>query len=102
MHRFHIVVSAVNIVAGLSLALLLWVRPEGEHPAWAAFTVVGGYFANALAVLVLLIVGVLLVVRSVNGDARSFLNRHWLGLLNGLFVIGFWIALFGIGRLFES
>lgn len=102
MHRFHIVVSAVNIVAGLSLALLLWVGPEGEHPAWAAFSVVGGYFANALAVLISLIVGILLVVRTVKGDARSFLKRHWLGLLNGLFVIWFWTVLFGIGRLFEN
>lgn len=102
MHRFHFIVSVVNIVAGFSLALLLRVRPEGEHPTWAAVTVVGGYSANVLAVLVAVVVGILLVVRAVKGEARPFLNKHWLGLFNGLFVIAFWIVLFGIGRLFES
>jgi hypothetical protein len=102
MHRFHIAVSVVNIVAGLSFALLLWARPENEHPVWAGFSVVGGYFANVLAVSVAVVIGILLVVRTVKGEVRPFLNKHWLGLFNGLFVIAFWTVLFGIGRLFES
>ena len=102
MNRFHLVVSAVNIVAGLSFALLLWVRPEGEHPVWASFSVVGGYIANVFAVLVAVVVGILLVVRTLKGEARPFLKRHWLGLFNGLFVLLFWTALFSLGHLFES
>jgi hypothetical protein len=68
------------------------------------FFVVGGYFANVLAVSVsvAVVIGILLVVRTVKGEVRPFLNKHWLGLFNGLFVIAFWTVLFGIGRLFES
>jgi hypothetical protein len=108
MHPFHIFVSAFNIVVGALFASLIWVCPlmpiciSREHPTWAAFSVFGGYCANALAIFVSAVVVIMYLVGVSNGQARLVLQRHWLGVFNGLFVIVFWVLLFSISRLVYS
>ena len=55
MHPIHIVISVFNLLCGGAL-LALFILPPEPYPSLATFAVFGGYIANALAVLIALIV----------------------------------------------
>ena len=60
------------------------------------FGIFFGYFANIFAVVISIIVFSILIVRHFKGQGKLFFDCNWLGIFNGVFVIVFWIAVFGI------
>jgi len=87
MHPFHIFVSIANLAAAAAFFLLMCL-PNGEHVGLASFAVGGGYFFNAIAVAVSIVMLISLVWFAYKGKGRTFIRRQWLGVFNGAFVVG--------------
>ncbi len=87
MHKFHIIVSVVNIIAGALAAI-------GFLFDFTIPLVVGmalGVYANLFAILVSIIVLVMFLVKIPLKKHKEFLASSWLGLLNGISVVVFWV-----------
>jgi len=91
--RMHILTSALNLLFFL-LAIAGYI---GNAPGLLGIGIVGGYFANALAVLTGVAVLAWLVVASFTGSAREVLHLHWLAIVNGLVVAVAWAIAFAVG-----
>ena len=62
----------------------------GTYPSLATFAVFGGYIANALAVVISLIMVLWVVFTKLFKAEKVNLTKHWLGIFNGVFVIAVW------------
>ena len=102
MHPVHIAVSILNLVCGAAAVLLFVLPKETTLHTLAAFAVVGGYFANILAVAITLALVIVLAVRTARGQGRAYLSKQWLGLFNGSFVVIFWGSLLLYWKLVAS
>ena len=96
MNPFHIFVSTLNVLCGLT-AVLVSLRPDLSSPGLESFAFVGGYFANFLAVICALVIGVFLLAPA--RRRRSVFAHHWLGIFNGCFVVLVWFVAFGLAKL---
>ena len=98
MNPLHIIVSAANLFFGLLFLASLYFR---SSPVFAGLSELGGFAANAIAILVAIVVLVLLVFHAVRHSARRFLAEHCLGLFNGLFVVACWVRTYNAARYFH-
>ena len=92
MRPVHIVVSVMNLFCGFAFALLLLLPRESLLATFAAPAVVGGYFANLLALIVAAALLLVLVVRAIGGQGVAYVRQQWLGFFNGFVVLAFWGA----------
>jgi len=89
----HIFTSALNLLF-LLLAVAGYV---GKAPSLLGIGIVGGYFANALAIVTGVAVSAWLFVASFTGAAKEVLQLHWLAIANGVVVAFAWALVFIIG-----
>ena len=90
MHPFHILISVFNLLCGFTL-LALFILQSGPYPSLATFAVFGGYIANALAVLIALILVFWIVLTKLLKAEKVNIKKHWLGIFNGAFVVTIWV-----------
>ena len=91
--RMHILTSALNLLF-LILAVVGYV---GKAPSLVAVGIVGGYFANALAIVTGVAVSAWLLVARFTGTAAEVWQLHWLAIVNGVVVAGAWALIFIFG-----
>ena len=91
MAKLHFVVAgALILCAGIGI-----IGFEMGQPAFTALFSVAGWLVSVVAVAVAAFLVVLIVIRSFTGTAGALLRRSWLGLVNGVAAIGFWV-IFGL------
>ena len=88
MQPWHLIVSVVNILCGITAYLGIYVFEEylgqiGE------IMVIFGYFANLIALIISFVLIIVLTARALKHKHRPFFSNNWLGIFNGLFVILF-------------
>ena len=87
MDRFHFVVTAAFVLCGVGVLIgLVW-----NMPGLTALSVVLGWALSLTAVAVAAVLIILLAYRSLSGTARPLLRRSWLGLVNAVLAVGFWV-----------
>ena len=64
-----------------------------------SFAIVGGYFANLMAVLVSAFLIVVVVLRGRTGKAGTTLRANWLGVVSAAVVVLAWSVYFAVGTL---
>ncbi len=95
MHPAHITILVVNILCGVFayIGLFLFRDSLGQL---GGISVHVGYFANLIAIVVSFVLIILLAIRFVSGKHRDLLSDNWLGIINGIFVVVFWVFAFVI------
>jgi uncharacterized membrane protein len=89
MRVLNIAVTIALVFSGTGLVGgLIW-----HQGGLAAASVVVGTMAITCALTIALVLGVVLLYRTLSGTARPLLERSWLGLLNGAISATVW-ALF--------
>jgi hypothetical protein len=86
MSIVHVLVSVANLVM---LAAFIIGLNKGP-PNLLALGVIGGYFANAVALGIAFVLVIVLAVRVPARTATQTFQRQWLGLANGAVVILAW------------
>ena len=95
MNTLHIAITLANFTTVVAAIYGFVAR----RPNVLAFGVVGGYLANAVALIVAIGVVAIIVAKLSSGSARGFIRRQWLGLANGAAVVASWAAFFFVGKL---
>jgi hypothetical protein len=86
MPRLNIAITTVLVLCGIGLLGGLALH----QPALLAASVVIGTVAMTCAAVVALVLLAVLLSRSLSGTARPFLERSWLGLVNGAVAVAIW------------
>ena len=86
MRRLNIAITTVLMLCGVGLlgGFVL------HQPAVLAASVILGTVAMTCAAAFALVLLVVLLSRSLSGTARPFLQRSWLGLVNGAVAAAIW------------
>ena len=93
MHPWHLIVSVVNILCGISAYLGIYVFEEYLGQI-GGIMVIFGYFANLIALIISFVLIIVLTARAFKHKHRPFFSNNWLGIFNGLFVISNTLYLF--------
>jgi hypothetical protein len=86
MRRLNIAITTVLVLCGIGLLSGLALH----QPALLAASVVIGTVAMTCAAVIALVLLAVLLSRSFSGTARPFLERSWLGLVNGAAAVAIW------------
>jgi hypothetical protein len=99
MKPFYVGVAALNLVCLAALVVAFALGTGSAKAGLLSFAVVGGYFANLMAVLVSAFLIVVVVLRGRTGQAGTTLRANWLGVASGAVVVLAWSAYFAVGAL---
>jgi len=99
MHKAHISVSCINLLC-LFFLLVAITLPEFQIAKnLLVLGVFGGYFVNLITVFISLCLVIFYIYRWLNGTQSDFITKHWLGVFNGLFIVGFWALAMVVGNM---
>ena len=102
MHPFHILVSVLNLITAATMLLAFAPAVDASlRASLLAPSVLVGYFASVLAVLVGLVVVVWVAFSKVHNRGNVW-SRHRLSVFNAVFVVLCWSVFFAVGRLTPS
>jgi hypothetical protein len=87
MDRLHLVVSAT---LGLCSVWVL-VGAVWNQPGLSALSAVVGWGFSLAALSIALVLIIVLGYRSFSGTAGPLFHRSWLGLVNAILAVGFWV-----------
>ena len=95
MNLFHISISVINIICGIS-ALAGYIY---EVIPLLSYGIFFGYFANLFAVLISLYLVVLFIIRIKTGREKELFSTEWLGFTNGAIVLLVWVIFLSVGQI---
>ena len=104
MHKFHILVAGFNLFClflfTFSLLFSMYFNlPKGTLQFPLIVGMMGGYFANFLALGITVLLSLVLLAKFIQNKHKDFIKEHKLGLFNGIFVVFFWIIMSWIGKI---
>jgi hypothetical protein len=79
MHGFHIAMTVAMALCGIGALVGMY----GPVPGLLVTSFYFGLWTLMIAIVVAATLGLILIVRAMNKQARLFLARTWLGLANG-------------------
>ena len=95
MRKAHVVISIANLVV---LAAFI-IGTTMDLPNLFMFGVIGGYFANVVAIVVAFLLVLIVAIRVPSGTALNTFRRQWLGIANGAAVVAIWSIYFVVEQM---
>ena len=93
MNLTHQVILAIDIFVGL-LFLTIWLPDSKEFAFVWGTGMFLSYFAHVATMIFSMILLVIMLYHVVKRDVTEFLQKHWLGIINGPLMLFSWWAFF--------
>ena len=90
-NKLHLLLSALNISCGLSFLLSFNLSNGHFQQLLLTYAVFVGYFANALAIFIALILCIIFIIKLFLSSASNFVKNQLYGFLNGFVVVSLWL-----------